>query len=79
MTNIVYLQKASLEECGLSEKHIENEIVKNPSILGLGDLVLIERQRTQPTNGRLDLLFQDPESITPRQSRRGMTGGTGLR
>lgn len=62
MTNIVYLQKASLAEYGLSEKHIENEIVKNPSILGLGDLVLIERQRTQPTNGRLDLLLQDPDS-----------------
>lgn len=58
---IIHLEKIGLSGI-VTEKMIEDEIVKNPSILGLGDLVLIERQRTQPTNGRLDLLLQDPDS-----------------
>src|SRR6266567_2668462 len=33
-----------------------------PSILGLGDIVLKDRERLQPRAGRLDLLFQDAES-----------------
>lgn len=58
---IVYLEKIGLSG-NVTEKMIEDEIIKNPSILGLGDLVLIERQRIQPTNGRLDLLLQDPDT-----------------
>jgi hypothetical protein len=45
-----------------NEKWLEDRISEDPTILGLGDLVLRDRQRLQPRAGRLDLLLQDPES-----------------
>lgn len=46
----------------LNEKWIEEIIATDPAILGLGDLILKDRQRTQPKAGRLDLLLQDVDS-----------------
>jgi len=46
----------------LSERWIQDRIAEDPSILGLGDVVLKDRERIQPRAGRLDLLFQDVES-----------------
>lgn len=46
------------------EKWIQDRIAEDPSILGLGDLVLKDKERNQPRGGRLDLLFQDAESNT---------------
>lgn len=37
-------------------------IADDPSILGLGDLVLKDKERIQPRAGRLDLLLQDAET-----------------
>jgi hypothetical protein len=45
-----------------SEKWVEDRIAEDTSILGLGDLVLRDRQRPQPGAGRLDLLLQDLDS-----------------
>lgn len=45
----------------LNEEWIQKLIADDPSILGLGDLVLRERERRQPPGGRLDLLLQDIE------------------
>jgi hypothetical protein len=45
-----------------NERWVEERIVADPSILGLGDLVLRDRQRVQPRAGRLDRLLQDPET-----------------
>ena len=45
-----------------SEKWVQELIANDPSILGLGDLVLRDRERVQPRAGRLDLLLQDPET-----------------
>lgn len=45
-----------------NEKWVQERIAEDPSILGLGDLVLKDKERNQPRAGRLDLLFQDPES-----------------
>ena len=45
-----------------NEKWVQQLIADDPSILGLGDLVLRDKERSQPRAGRLDLLFQDPES-----------------
>ena len=47
---------------GINEKWIQDRIADNPSILGLGDLILKDKERIQPSAGRLDLLFQDSES-----------------
>lgn len=45
-----------------SEKWLQDRIAEDPSILGLGELILKDRERAQPRAGRLDLLLQDPES-----------------
>lgn len=47
----------------LNEKWVQNRIAEDPSILGLGDLVLRAQERIQPRAGRLDLLLQDPDSL----------------
>lgn len=46
----------------LDEAWVQNLIAEDPSILGLGDLVLRDKERLQPRAGRLDLLLQDPET-----------------
>src|SRR4028118_2410692 len=46
----------------LGEKWVQDRIAEDPSILGLGDLVLKDKERIHPKAGRLDLLFQDIES-----------------
>ena len=45
-----------------SEAWVQQIIAEDPSILGLGELVLRDRERIQPRAGRLDLLLQDPET-----------------
>jgi hypothetical protein len=46
----------------LDEKWVQARIAENPTLLGLGELVLRDKERSQPRGGRLDLLLQDPES-----------------
>lgn len=46
----------------LNERWVQDRIAEDPSILGLGDVVLKDRERIQPRAGRLDLLLQDAES-----------------
>ncbi|MFZ0943554.1 MAG: hypothetical protein WB930_21005 [Syntrophobacteraceae bacterium] len=45
-----------------NEKWVQNLLAKDPTILGLGDLVLRDRERAQPRAGRLDLLLQDRDT-----------------
>ncbi len=45
----------------LNEKWVQELIADDPKILGLGDLVLRDKERVQPRAGRLDLLLQDSE------------------
>ena len=46
----------------LNEYWVQELIAKEPSILGLGDLVLRDKEKKQPGAGRLDLLLQDRDS-----------------
>lgn len=46
----------------LNEKWVQDRIVEDPSILGLGDLVLKDKERMQPRAGRLDILLQDADT-----------------
>ena len=46
----------------LTEKWVQDLIADDPSILGLGDLELRQKERIQPRAGRLDLLLQDPDT-----------------
>lgn len=41
---------------------MQDIIANDPAILGLGELVLRDRERIQTRAGRLDLLLQDPDS-----------------
>ncbi|RMH27996.1 MAG: hypothetical protein D6692_06700 [Planctomycetota bacterium] len=43
----------------LTEQWLQSQIANDPSILGLGDLFLIQRERKQDSGGRLDLLLGD--------------------
>jgi len=47
----------------INEKIIQEKIAESPAILGLGDLILKDKERIQPRAGRLDLLLQDPDSL----------------
>lgn len=45
-----------------NEKWLQDRIADDPSILGLGDLILKDKERLQPKAGRLDLLMQDSDT-----------------
>lgn len=47
----------------LDEKWVQNQIADDPSLLGLGDLILRDKERIQPNAGRLDLLLQDADTL----------------
>jgi len=47
-----------------SEKWLQNHIVNDTGLLGLGDLTVKDVERRQPRAGRLDLLLSDPDSGT---------------
>ncbi|MFC1706920.1 hypothetical protein ACFL59_08900 [Planctomycetota bacterium] len=46
----------------LDEAWVQGLIANDPSILGLGDLVLKDKELPQPSGGRLDLLLRDSET-----------------
>lgn len=46
----------------LNETWVQKVITDDPTILGLGDLILKDKERIHPKAGRLDLLLQDVES-----------------
>lgn len=60
--NLIQPQKVNLKEHPiLSEAWLQDIIAKNPEIIGLGDLILKDKERKQIRAGRLDILLQDPE------------------
>jgi hypothetical protein len=62
-SKIIKLQEISLQNTReIDEKYIQNYLANEPSVLGLGDLVLLAKEKIQPKAGRLDLLFQDSDS-----------------
>src|SRR5688572_21778504 len=58
------LQTVSIKRSNqLSERWVQDQISEDPSILGLGDLVVKDKERIQAGAGRLDLLLQDPDTL----------------
>ena len=47
-----------------NEKWLQERITDDPGLLGLGDLLVKDVERSQPRAGRLDLLLTDPEANT---------------
>lgn len=63
MKKIISPKKINLANSkSINEKIIQDIIAEDPSIIGLGDLILKDKERIQPKAGRLDLLFQDSET-----------------
>lgn len=50
-----------MRDAGKDEKWLQERIHEDPSILGLGDLSVIRRERELASGGRLDFLMYDPE------------------
>jgi predicted transport protein len=46
----------------LDERWVQDRIAEDPNILGLGEVILKDKERIQPRAGRLDLLLQDSET-----------------
>ena len=64
MTKHIELKAISLKNCAeINEKWVQEEIANNPTILGLGELDLLDKERIQPKSGRLDLLLRNPETL----------------
>ena len=59
--DIEIAQSLSIREAGFDEYWLQNQIVENPSCLGLGELESIAKERQQSSGGRLDILLKDPE------------------
>jgi predicted transport protein len=59
----IKLQRILLQnDRDLDERWVQARIAEDPTILGLGDLVLKDKERIQPRAGRLDLLLQHREA-----------------
>ena len=74
---ITYLkaEPRRLRDIGLDERWLQDRIEDDPSILGLGDVSVITRERTQPSGGQLDFLMFDPEEEGVRYDRRAQHRG----
>ena len=62
MSGSLKLKKANpqrLRTLGLSEAWLQEQIAADPSLLGLGDLTVFQREKTQPTGGRIDFIMSD--------------------
>jgi hypothetical protein len=45
----------------LNERWVQDRVAEDPSILNLGDVILKDKERPQPSAGRLDLLLQEAD------------------
>lgn len=57
--DIKFGKKVFIRNANKDEYWLQSEIYKNPSILGLGDLVTLSKEKTQSSGGRLDILLKD--------------------
>ena len=62
---LMKLESVSLSSANVTEKMVQKHIADDPSILGLGELELIDKERVQPHAGRLDLLLRETETLKP--------------
>lgn len=50
-----------IRELGLNERWIQEQLVADPAQLGLGDVFVKDKERSQPRAGRLDMLLEESE------------------
>lgn len=64
MTKIVKMERIFLKNNpAIKEDLIQSFIFSDPSVLGLGELTPIQRERIQPSGGRLDLYLADDSGM----------------
>ena len=54
-------ESTSLADAGFDEKWLHEHILNDTSILGLGELNVIQHEKKQSSGGRIDFLMHDPE------------------
>jgi hypothetical protein len=61
---LIKLKTVSLKQHPtLNEAWLQNVIAEDPSILGLGELYVRDKERIQPSGGRIDLILQDDTNV----------------
>ena len=60
MSEIGLTKVLSIKDVGHDEYWLRDRIYDEPSIIGLGELQAVMKERTQSQGGRLDLLLKDP-------------------
>lgn len=60
-STIAIATQISIREAGFDEFWLQNQIYKNPSCLGLGELDALNLEYHQSSGGRLDILLKNPE------------------
>ncbi|MBR1236630.1 hypothetical protein [Bradyrhizobium sp. AUGA SZCCT0182] len=58
------LEPVKLRSVGLDERWLQQRIIDDPEILGLGQLEIASREHRQPYGGRIDFLMRDAEGET---------------
>jgi hypothetical protein len=53
-------KKIFIRNAGKDEYWLQDLIYENPSILGLGDLIPVSKEKKQSTGGKLDILLKNP-------------------
>jgi hypothetical protein len=66
----------SIRNCGYDENWLQEKISNDPRILGLGELELVKREKSQSSGGRLDLLLTDSEDNSMMYEVEAMLGET---
>jgi hypothetical protein len=61
MSSIPIAKAVPIRDAGFDEYWLQEQIINNPSALGLGDLEVISKEKIQSSGGRLDILLKDPE------------------
>lgn len=54
-------KKIYIRNSGKDEYWLQDLIYENPSILGLGDLIPVSKEKKQSSGGRLDILLKNPD------------------
>jgi len=55
---------ARLRSLGLDEYWLQDQIANDTSLLGLGELEVVKKEKIQPTGGRIDFVLADPDGET---------------
>ncbi|MSR78460.1 MAG: hypothetical protein EXS63_09625 [Candidatus Omnitrophica bacterium] len=67
MSQLKYFKAETIRlknQSDFTERWLQERIEEDPSLLGLGDVVVVQRERKQSSGGRIDFLLDDAEAQT---------------